>query len=258
MDHNQNTTDEVEIDLIELFYVLRSKFLLILLSTVVLAAGCGLFSKFLIEPVYSSTTKLYILTKTTSITSLADIQMGTSLTQDYMELVKSRPVVEGVIENLKLDMTYEEMLPKIEIDNPSNTRILSITIEDNDSRLAKEIADEFATVSRTRISDIMATDKPNIVEEGHIAEFPTKPSIKKNTLIGALIGLFLSCAVIVVLHLLDDTICSSDDIERYLGLNTLAMIPMGKEEYDGKKRKRGFLFPKKVAKTKKKRGKQNE
>lgn len=241
MENNQNATDEVEIDLVELFYLLRSRFLLILLSTVVLAAASGLCSKFLISPVYSSTTKLYVLSKSTSITSLADIQVGSSLTLDYMELIQSRPVVEGVIKNLKLDMAYEEMLEKISIENKSNTRILSITVEDNDARLAKEMADEFARVSIDNISQIMDTEKPNIVEEGHIADRPVKPSVRNNTAIGGLIGLFLSCAIIIVLHLLDDTIRSSDDMERYLGLNTLAMIPMGKEEYDGKKQKKGLF-----------------
>ncbi|MDK2808973.1 MAG: protein tyrosine kinase modulator [Clostridiales bacterium] len=241
MENNHNATDEVEIDLLELFFVLKSKLLIILLSTLVMGAAFGLFSKFVITPVYTSTSKLYILTKSTSITSLADIQMGTSLTQDYMELIKSRPVVETVIKNLKLDTTYEDMLGKIEISNPSNTRILKLTIEDNDPRLAKEIADEFADVSIERISKIMDTDKPNIVEEGHIAEDPASPNTKKNAVIGALLGFVLCAGVIVVLHLLDDTIRSSDDMEKYLGLNTLAAIPMGKEEYDGRKHKKGFF-----------------
>lgn len=236
--NQEQTNDEAEIDLVELFYVLRSKIWIILLSTMVLGVAFFLTSKFLIKPVYSSTSKLFILTKTTSITSLADIQMGSQLTLDYVELIKSRPVVEGVIKNLKLDMEYEEMLEKVEITTPSNTRILNITIEDNDPRLAKEIVDEFSNVSIERISLIMATDKPNIAEEGHVAEKPIKPENKKNALIGALLGFVLSCGIIIVIHLLDDTIRSLDDVERYLGLNTLAMIPLGKEEYDGKKRKK--------------------
>ena len=233
MEQNQNFNDEIEIDLVELFYVLWSKALIILMVTIIAAMGTGLTSKFLIQPIYSSTTKLYILTKSTSITSLADIQMGTSLTQDYMELIESRPVVEAVIENLNLDLLYEEMLKKVTITNPSNTRIISITIEDNDPVIAKEIADEFAEVSTARIAEIMETDEPNVVEQGHVAEEPISPNTLKNTVIGAAAGFFLACAAIVTLHLMDDTIKSSDDLERYLGLNTLALVPKGKEEYDG-------------------------
>lgn len=233
MGNNQNTNDEMEIDLLELFYVLRSKLLVIILSILVVATAAGLFSKFCITPTYSSTTKLYILSKSTSITSFADIQIGNSLTQDYMEMVKSRPVVQGVIDNLNLNLSYQGMLGKLTVTNPSNTRFLCITIEDSDPVMAKEIVDEFATVAIERIAEIMATDRPNIVEEGYVEEHPISPSVKKNTLIGALVGLVLSCGIIVARHLLDDTIKSSDDLEKYLGLNTLAMIPKGKEEYDG-------------------------
>lgn len=256
MENKQTAADEVEIDLVELFYLLRSKLLLILVSTLVVGAAFGLFSKFLMKPVYSSTTKLYILTQSTSLTSLADIQIGTSLTQDYMELIKSRPVVESVSKNLKLDLTYEELLEKVSVDNPNNTRILSITIEDTDSRLAKEIVDEFANVSINSISEIMATDKPNIVEKGHVAEYPIRPGVKKNTVIGCLIGLFVCAGAIIVIHLMDDTVRSSDDIEKYLGLNTLATIPMGKEEYDGHHKKKG-LFGITPKNKDKKGGKQN-
>ena len=256
MGNNQNGTDEVDIDLVELFYILRSKILIILLATVVFAAASGLVSKFLISPVYASTAKLYILTQSTSLTSLADIQIGTSLTQDYMELIKSSSVVEKVIENLNLDMTYEAMLQKLSVRNPENTRILCITIMDTDPKLAKEIVDEFAMVSIDSISEIMAADKPNIVDEGHIADYPTNPNIKKNTTIGAFVGLFLSCVFIIVIHLLDDTIRSTDDMERYLGLNILAIIPMGMEENQIKE-KRFFGKKKNRTKQKKKEGKKN-
>jgi len=166
MGNSQNTNDEIEIDLLELFYVLRSKLLVIILSTLVAATAVGLFSKFLISPTYASTTKMYILSMSTSITSFADIQIGNSLTQDYMELIKSRPVVQEVIDNLNLDVTYQDMLKKVTITNPSDTRILCITVEDHDPVLAKEIVDEFASVSIDRIAEIMDTEKPNIVEEG--------------------------------------------------------------------------------------------
>lgn len=252
---NKNTTAEVEIDLLEIFYLLRSKLLVIILTTVLFAAAAGCFSKFFMTPIYSSTSKLYILTQSTSLTSLADIQMGTQLTQDYMELIKSRPVVEAVIHNLKLDTTYEDMLSKISISNPSNTRILNLTVEDADPRMAKEIVDELANVSIVRISSIMATDEPNIVEEGHIAAYPIKPGIKKNTVIGALLGIFISCGLIIMIYLLDDTIHSAEDVEKYLGLNTLVMVPIGRDEYDGAKRKKGLFGRKKNKKKSSKRHK---
>ncbi len=240
MEHNLN--DEIEIDLVDLLYLVKARLWIILLTAAVFASASGIISGFYLTPMYQSTAKLYILTKSTSITSLADIQLGTQLTQDYMVLVKSRPVVMKVIENLELDMTYEELVDIITISNTNNTRILEINAEYPDSFLAKQIVDEFAEVSRTQIARIMDTEEPTVVEDGYASPKPFSPNIKKNILIAGLIGVVLSAGVIIVLHLMDDTIKSSDDIEKYLGITTLGMIPieagMAKQNDSEKKRQK--------------------
>ena len=238
-----NTNEEIEIDLLDLFYLIRSRLWIIILSAIILASGVGLISSFLITPLYTSTTKLYILTKSTSITSLADIQMGTQLTQDYMVLIKSRPVVTQVIDNLELDMTYEELTDIITVSNPSNTRILAIQAEYPDAFVAKQIVDEFAAVSVNQIAKIMDTEEPTIVEEGYASPTPSSPNTVKNAIIGGLIGAFLAAGIIIALHLMNDTIKTSEDIEKYLGISTLGLIPIEahgakQAELDKKKRKK--------------------
>ncbi len=243
MEHDTN--EKIEIDLKELLYLIRSKIWIVFLTGILAASGAGLVSSFFITPIYTSTTKLYILNKSTSLTDLglSDLQLGTQLTQDYMVLVKSRPVVSQVIENLGLNMTYEEMVAVITITNPSNTRILEVTADYPDSYLAKKIVDEFAVVSSSRIAKIMDTSEPAIVEEGFMQPYPSGPDIKKNILIGGVFGIILAGGVIIALYLLDDTIKDSEDVERYLGLNTLGLIPVESgaakhAEVDKRKRKR--------------------
>jgi capsular polysaccharide biosynthesis protein len=242
----QNMNDEIEIDLLEIVRLIRARIGIILLTGVLTAAAAGLISNFLLTPIYTSTSKLYIVNKSTSITSLAlqDLQLGAQLTQDYMVLVKSRPVVTQVIDNLELDMSYEEMLSVISISNPTNTRILEITAEYPDPFLAKRIVDDFATVSASRIAKIMDTSEPTVVEEGYMQPNPSSPNTKRNVVIGGILGLFLAGGIVVVLFLLDDTIKDSEDIEKYLGLNTLGLIPVEigsnrKMEQDKKNRRRG-------------------
>ena len=226
-----NSYDEIEIDLLDILYLLRSKLWLIILSGIITAAAAGLISTYMLTPMYQSKTQLYILAKPSSITdlSLADLQIGNQLTQDYKILVKSRPVVTQVIENLDLDMTYEKMSNIIEVSSPANTRILEIEVEYPDPYIAKQIVDEFATVSIERIATIMDTAKPSIVEEGYASEYPSSPKTKRNVLIGGAIGVVLAAAICIVLHLMDDTIKSSEDIEKYLGLSTLGLIPIEEE-----------------------------
>jgi capsular polysaccharide biosynthesis protein len=237
-----NKNEEIEIDLIDLFYFLKSRLWVIILSGIIFASGFGLVSSFLITPMYTSTTKLYILTKSTSITSLADIQLGTQLTQDYMVLIKSRPVVTKVIENLELGMSYEELSNIITINNPSTTRILEIKAEYPNSFIAKQIVDEFAAVSADQIAKIMDTEEPSIVEEGYASTVPTSPNRVKNTIIGGLIGVLLAAGIFVVLHIMDDTVKTSEEVEKYLGLSTLGLIPLEEKrrkqaEMDKRKRK---------------------
>lgn len=231
--------EENEIDLLELFYVVLHKWKMIVLS-LLLTGACGcLISVFLITPQYESTSVLYVLSKSTSITSLADIQMGSSLTNDYVEVVTSRPIIEQVIQNLGLtDETYESLKDKVSIDNPANTRLLKITVRDPQADVAKAIADELADVSKSFISIKMDQAAPTVTQYGYADGEPVTPNTVKNTVLGAVIGAVLAIGVVIVSYLLNDTIMTTDDIEKKLGMTVLASIPMDEEEYDGKKSKK--------------------
>ena len=123
-----NQDDEIEIDLKELFYVIKRKLWIILLTGIVGAVGFGLFTAMVMKPVYTSSTMLYIVNKTTTLTSLTDLQLGTQLTKDYKVLVTSRPVTGQVITNLDLNLSHEQLVKKIKVDNPTDTRILTISV----------------------------------------------------------------------------------------------------------------------------------
>ncbi len=233
MELNQVRNDEVEIDLKELFSVLWKKAWLILLVGIALAAGAGYYTKNYITPQYQSSSMIYVLGNSSSLVSLSDLQLGSQLTSDYIVLIESRPVVEEVISNLEMNISYEEMLAKISITNQTDTRIITITATDSDPAQAKVIVDEFANVARKRMAEIMGTDEPTIVEEGHINENPVSPSTIKNCILAGMIGIFLVCAVLIVLHLMNDTIKTPDDIQKYLAIPTLGIIPI-----DGRRKKR--------------------
>lgn len=223
---NQKETDEIEIDLKEIFFLLLSRIWIIIAATVVFGVAAAIITKAFITPIYSSQSTIYILTKTTSLTSLADIQLGSQLTADYEVLIKSRPVLEKVIENLKLDLRYDELGEKVVVANEADTRVLTITVNDPDKELAKQIVDELTDVGCARIAEIMGTDPPNIVDYGHVAEKKTSPNTTKNTLAGAFAGFALSIIIIIVVFLMNDAIKTAEDVERYLGINTLGTIPL--------------------------------
>ena len=222
--------DEIEIDLLELFFVLKKKIAVIILAALLGAGLLGAYSFLIAKPVYESTAKLYILSQSTSLTSFADIQISNSLAKDYEEMIFSRPVVMQVAQNLELDYTYEELKGMMSVNNPSDTRCLNITCQNTDMQEASDIANEFASVAKRQISDIMDTDEPALYEAAIANPDPIKPEKLKNTVIGFLLGLIIACGIIIVQYMLNDSLKTEEDIERFLGLNTLAAIPNEKTQ----------------------------
>ncbi len=237
MGNQYDNDNEIEIDLKDLIFELLSYWKLILLAAVLAGIIGFSVSEFLMVPKYQSTSELYVLSKSTSITSLADIQTGTSLTDDYMVVVQGRPVLEQVIENLGLSETYASLSGKVSLENPSNSRILQITVTHEDPEMAKAIADEIAEVGAAYISVTMDQDAPNIIQYGYADGSPVSPNIIKNTLIGVLAGAFIAIAIVLISYLFNDTIMGPEDIERKLGMNVLGSLPLEEAEDDGEHKK---------------------
>ncbi len=235
---NHRENDVIEVDLLEIINALLGGVWLILGTGLLAAVVSFAISKFVLTPTYESTTKIYILNKSESTTvTYSDVQMGTQLTKDYAELINSRYVLETVIAKLSLDeMEYEDLLDKVSVHTPTDTRIVSITVTDTSPLKAMDIANCIREVAGEHIQNVMDIDAVNVVEE---ANFPTEkagPSIPKWTLLGGILGALVACAAILVHYLLDDTIKTSDDVEKYLGLSTLALIPVAVDENNVKQK----------------------
>lgn len=237
-DNNKN--EEIEINLGEIFAVLLHKIWIIILATVVCGAVAFLYSFFIITPQYESTTKVYILNKQSgSSVTYSDVQLSSTLSKDYEQLVTSRYVIEGVISKLNLDDTYEELAARVSASNTDETRIIAITVTDPDPEQAQKIANAVRDLAAQQITQVMDIEAVNMVDNANLPDSPVSPSVPKWTLIGVAIGMIISIAVIVIQHLLDDSIKSSEDIEKYLGISTLAIIPMNEgEQADQQSRRR--------------------
>ncbi len=217
--------DEIEIDLMELLRELRKRIVLIIAVTIICGGLAGAFSYFCITPQYKSTSMMYIISKETTLTSLADLQIGSQLTLDYKEIVTSRPVLQDVVDSLGLDMTYQDLRKNLSIDNPSNTRILNLTVTDTDPVRAKLIVDEVARTSADYIADIMELTPPKIIETGEVPDKKSYPSNSRNAILGALVGFVIVCGFICLQVILNDSVQNEEDVQRYLGLSVLATVP---------------------------------
>ncbi len=220
-----NTNDEIEIDLLEIAQLLLRKIHYIIITTIVCGAVALLITLFFITPQYKASSMIYIFTQTTSITSLADLQMGQQLALDFEILATSHPVLDAVIQELSLDATAEQLLNTVQVYNESGTRILELIVENPDPQLAADISNAWSIALSERVADIMNTDAPAIAVTAIAPKNPDSPNTLTNTAIGALLGLLISAGLIVTLHLVDDTIKTKEDIEKYLHITVLAAIP---------------------------------
>ncbi len=222
--------DEIEIDLLELLFALLLHWKSILLSAVLAALIAFSYRFYFVQPIYESNALLYVLTKSTSITSLADLQTGSNLTQDYLIVTKDRPVLEKVIDYLSLPEDYEGLEGKVKVENPSNTRFIKITVRDEDPKRAKVICDQIASVASAFIAEKMDQDPPNLVKGGYDDGKPVNHGIVYFTLAGFAAGFAVACILIVLQTIFIDDIVTPEDVENKVGLKVLASLPIVDEE----------------------------
>lgn len=233
-----NNNDEIEIDLGEVFHLVVSRLGVILLSGILLGVLSIIGTMLFITPKYESTTKIMVLNKQNSDTlTSADMQTSTQLTKDYAELIQSRTVLEGVIAQLNLDMSYKELLDKVSVETSSDSRIVSICVTDEDPYTASEIANAVRDMAAEHIQSVMDIEAVNVVDSANIPNEKASPSLAKNGVIGGILGVIIAMAAVIIIYLTNDTIKVEEDVERYLGLSVLGSIPFSEKESRSKKKK---------------------
>ena len=241
--------DDDEIDLAQIFFELK-KNILFLVMALILGGGIGYsISKFVLVPTYTSTSMIYVMSKETTLTSLADLQIGSQLTSDYKVLVTSRTVMEDVIKKINIDnMDYLDLRRKITLENPQNTRILNISVLDTDPTRAKHLTDAVSECASDYIADIMEQDPPKIIEYGEIPLKKTGPHNGRNALIAAAVFFMITAGFIVISTITNDTIRTEDDIENYFNLPVLAVIPEKNPDAAKKSEQYNYAYRKKEKK----------
>ena len=240
MEKKRNDNEEMEIDLLELLMVMKKHLAAILLAGIVGLVIMFACTTILMTPLYSASSMMYVMPDNSNSNSstLSDMQVGQQLTSDYSSMIESRSFMEDVIKKLNLTIDYQQLLEKVEVTNPTSSRILQVTVNDPSPQTAADIANEMASVAESKLKEITGMQAIKIYEEAAVPDRPSSPSLKKNCALGLLAGLILAMAVVTILYLLDDTIKTEEDIEKYLGISVLAMVPDRKDFANKKSNKR--------------------
>lgn len=251
---------EIEIDLLELFGHYLDNIKIIILGFIVGALLAGLITHFAITPRYTATAKMYMVSSSSqSVVDLTDLNIGQSISGDYVELLKTRPIIEGVIQEQNLPYTYNQLVGMISLSIINNTRIIRIDATSTDKEEAMRIANALAEKGVSELPKLMETPEPHVAEYAIVPVNRSYPSLTKNTMIGALLGMLIMLAIFTVQFLMDDTFKYAEDIEKEFGVMPLTVIPEGKieglESHDEKVSRRSRYYNKNRKKKNKNRGK---
>ena len=221
--------EETEIDLLEIFYLLRSKWKEIFLAVLVGALIFGAYHTFLIKPSYQADASIYI-TNNDSMITFSDLQLSAALTDDYANIIKSRTVLNRVIDELDLNLDYEELGELVDVENPDSTHIVDIKVTCDDPEMSRNITNALLNISVSQIYQIIGSSEPTVIDYS-VAEAvqDVTPGLLKYLAIGGLLGAFIMCAIYVLRMLMDSTMKSEEDVEKYLHLPVLAAVPYYKE-----------------------------
>ena len=231
---------EYEIDLKEIAIAILDRIWIVISVGIACALLVGIITKVFITPMYTSTTKLYVINKQNSDNNITytDLQTSNLLTNDYIIQVKGTKVLSQVISELNLTDTEDELASRITVSNPENSRFIVISVSDKDPVVAQQIASCVAKVSSDVVKEVMDLEKVNVAEEANLPLEESSPNLKKNVLLGGAAGVFVSLLLIVVFYLLNDRIRTPEDVKRYLGLNTLGQIPVLENSGNTKRKQR--------------------
>lgn len=224
---------EEEIDLKELFKMFWKYKVIIILITVIFAIIGFCYTEYYVVPKYKSTTTLLLAQNSSAETqgieneiTQTDISLNQKLVSTYSVLVKSKSVLDQVLENLNMDRSLEEELKKnIEVKAVEDTQVIEITYINEDSNVAYKVASELANVFCKKIVEIYNINNVYIVDKAEIAEEPYNINHMKTILIFAFIGAGISCMGIFIFSLFDTTVKTAEDVEKNTGLIVLAQVP---------------------------------
>ena len=224
---NQDNTKSVEIDVLALLHKLWTKKLLILFTAFYFAAFSFLGTYFFIQPTYTSTTRIYVVNQATDNNNLSaqDLQAGTYLVNDYKEIITSNDVLSEVIKDEKLNLSEAELSKMVSVNIPTDTRLISISVKAKTGQDAQVLANKVREVASKKIKNVTKVDDVTTLGEAKLPSSPSSPNIKRNVLLGAILGGFVAIVAVLVREVLDDRIRRPEDVEDVLGMTLLGIIP---------------------------------
>lgn len=229
MEENKENIKETEIDFRMFFGILKKNIIPIILVTVIFGVAAFFGSKFLIAKQYQASAMLIVNNKANDSNTINtyEITAAQDLADVYAIIIKSDTVLQQVIDNLNLNMTYEQLSNAISVSTVNSTQVIEISINHTNAEFAKKIIADVVKIAPPIIADKVEAGSVKIISEAKIANNgnPVSPDLTKNALFGAVIGLILILAVLFIQELFNNTFKSESDVVNTLKIPLIGVIP---------------------------------
>lgn len=232
MDNEENEV----IDLTEILSAVRQHLFELIFVTLAAALVGFMASKFLMTPKYDSSALMIVNTRqdvNANVTS-DQINSATKLVSTYSIIIKSDTVLQQVIDNLGLNLTYAQLNKRVTVAAVDDTQVMKITVQSDSPEWARQVCEQIITVAPDVIKEAVEAGSVKVISNASLATEPVSPNIKKNTMLAAAVGFVLVIGIIVLQVLLDNKINTEEDVTKYLDMTVLGVIPQynqgGKKE----------------------------
>jgi len=220
--------EKFEIDVFQLVKVLWKRKFLIVLAAMIAGLATFAYSSFVIQPQYTSTTRIYVVNRNQAdkpgLTN-QDLQAGSYLVKDYREIILSQDVLEKVVADQNLTIDAKTLGRKVSVTVPADTRIVSISVRDGKPEEASRIANALREVAAQKIISVTRVSDVTTLEEARPATSPSSPNIRRNTMMATIAGVGIVIVIVLLVELLDDRVKRPEDIEEVMHLSLLGVIP---------------------------------
>lgn len=215
-----------ELGFMDIFLIIRANIYKLIIAGIIGGLLMGVFTYFFVDDKYTASMRMVVNNKSNDIITLSEVQVSSRIVGDCMEMIKSRDLMEDIIEALGIyDMSATQLINSISVSSPDETRILNVSVTDTNPVRAKLIADEIFIQGSRLMEQKLDVNSVEIFETPIVPESPSSPNLKSNILVGGLAGVLIVFAILFVLKITNTKLYSSAEVEHELGLSVLASIP---------------------------------
>ena len=219
-----------------IFTLIKSKFLFLILFTLIGTVAVGLYTVFIISPVYSLQSKLIMKNgsgQSTDAQTIEALNLFQRQTKTYLEIADLPPVKEET--NKALDLSPEEIskIQSVKLTNDSGSQLVTVTVRALDRELADRYIREYVIQYKKFTADRLGRDNLSVVTEALGSNSPVYPVLWKNLLVSILVFSFIGFNIIFIKYVLSDSIDPYEDLEELVGTSVLGMIPTMEKKRKG-------------------------